>query len=172
MNEELGIRLQAYMDGELSAQENQMMESLLARDSELRALQAELTMIRSALQEADPVVIVPESREFYFNQIQGRIAAQEAESATADAPASVGWLPIWLRRGLLPLTGVAAACLVLMVSLREGAVPPLSAHAETESPMDETGAVTFRSEAQGVTIVWLYDKQVASSDINTDDLNQ
>ncbi|MBI1840477.1 MAG: hypothetical protein HYR88_06440 [Verrucomicrobia bacterium] len=172
MNEELGIRLQAYLDGELSSRERTEIEARLAKDPELQALKSELTAIRSALIEADPVVQVPESREFYFSQIQRRIAAEDTRADSPKTPI-VSWsLSLWLRRAILPLSGVAAACMMLLVSLREGTVPPLSSHEETESPMEETGAVTFRSEAQRVTIVWLYDKEVASSDTTIDDGNQ
>ena len=169
MNEELGIRLQAYLDGELSLQEGRDVEALLAKDPELQSLQRELVMIGKTLKEADPLVTVPASREFYFNQIQRRISAEEAKSPSQATPVPVAVFSHWLRRALLPLSGVAAACLMLLLSLREGTVPPLSFHEETESPMEETGAVTFRSEAQRVTIVWLYDKEVASADTTLDD---
>lgn len=168
MNEERALKLQAYLDGEMAENEVADFEASLARDPELQALQSELSFVSKALRDSDPVVAVPESREFYFSQIQRRIEAAEAASDRETVGAGAGWMS-WLRRAMLPLSGVAAACLMLVVSLREGTLPVRSFHEETESPIEETAAVTFRSEAEKVTIVWLYDRQVASADTTTVD---
>lgn len=170
MNEDRGLKLQAYLDGEMAENEVADFEALLARDTELQALQSELSFVGKALRDSDPVVTVPESREFYFSQIQRRIEAAEAVADRETAGAGAGW-SAWLRRAMLPLSGVAAACLMMVLSLRQGTLPVLSFHEETESPIEETAAVTFRSEAEKVTIVWLYDRQVASADTTVDDGN-
>ena len=167
MNEELGLKLQADLDGELSSGERKEVETLLARDPELRALKAELSFVTRSLKDSDPVMQVPASREFYFSQIERRIAASESEMRTSSVgPGSR--FGGWLRQALLPLSGVAAACLMLVLGLREGPLPALSFHEETESPLDETAAVTFRSESEKVTIVWVYDRQLASVDTTLD----
>ncbi len=170
MNEELGLKIQAYLDGELSSNERQEVETLLARDPELQALKAELSFVTRAFKDSDPVMQVPASREFYFSQIERRIAAAESAPKTLSVEAGSRFAG-WLRQALLPLSGVAAACLMLVLSLREGPLPALSFHEETESPLDETAAVTFRSESEKVTIVWVYDRQVASVDTTLDDRN-
>jgi hypothetical protein len=72
---------------------------------------------------------------------------------------------------MLPLSGVAAACLMLTLSLRQGSLPVASLHEDTESPLDETSAVTFRSESEKVTVVWLYDKEQASVENTTETVN-
>lgn len=156
MNDDLGMKLQAYLDGELSAGERAEVESRLKQDPSLRELEAELRMVSHALKEADPVVSVPVSREFYWNQIERRIAV-EASTAPASEVAASDWLG-WLRRLAIPLSGVAAACLMLMASLKQGGLP-VSIHEVTESLLSETSAVTFRSEAEKVTVVWLYDQE-------------
>lgn len=171
MNEEMGIKLQAYLDGELSGSERLAMERLLAQDPELRALRQELDMVKDAIRGAEPVVTVPASREFYWSQIERRLDRVEAETA-AEAKATWSWSG-WMRRVLLPLSGTAVAGLVLMLSLRDGALPGVSVaslHEETESPLEETSAVTFRSESEKVTVVWLYDKDQATSEVS-DDVN-
>ena len=171
MNEEMEIKLQAYLDGELSGSERAALETRLASDAELRALRDELLMVKEALRAADPVVAVPASREFYWSQIERRL--EQAERAESSAGATGAWSN-WIRRALLPLTGTAVAGLVLMLSLRDGALPGVSivsVHEETESPLEETSAVTFRSESEKVTVVWLYDKDQASSEMTLDDVN-
>ena len=169
MNEEMAIKLQAYLDGELAGAEKSEMEGRLARDPELKALAAELGMVTRALRESDPVVAVPDTREFYWSQVQRRIEAGEA-AANRPVAAVSGGFAAWLRRAVLPLSGVAAACLMLLVSLRPGALP-VALHEDTESPLDETSAVTFRSESQKVTVVWLYDKEQASIENTSETVN-
>lgn len=168
MNDDIAIRLQTYVDGEMAGAEKVEMETQLARDPELQALAGELNMVTRALRESDPLVSVPETREFYWSQVQRRIAAEEASAQRPVSTASAG-LAAWLRRSVLPLSGLAAACLMLMTTLRSGS--PVSSHEDTESPLNETGALTFRSESQKVTVVWLYDKEQASLDIPAETVN-
>lgn len=168
MNEDFSMRLQAYLDGELGAAERAQVESVLAQDPEARALERELRMVMSALRDADPVVSVPESREFYWSRIERAINASEAVAARQARPEST--FAGWFRRALLPLSGVAAACFMLFMGLRETGLP-VSMHGETESPLAETGALTFRSEAERVTVVWLYDKDQASEESDTERVN-
>ncbi len=155
MNDDLGIKLQAYLDGELKQGERAEVERLLATDSEMKALLQELTAVKNALRDTDPVVSVPASREFYWSQIERRLSAEPVRAAEISA---VDRFFLWARRLALPLTGVAAACLMIVTHLHQD-VLPTSAHEETESPLAETGALTFRSESQKVTVVWLYDRE-------------
>ncbi|MBM3844992.1 MAG: hypothetical protein FJ405_01730 [Verrucomicrobia bacterium] len=161
MNQDLGIKLQAYLDGELSGQDRVQFEAELARNSELQALRRELEMVSGMLREADPVRTVPASGDFYFSQIRRRI--EQAEGETREPRPSIN-LADWLRRALLPLGGVAVALLMFMTTVRTGITPGFtSAHEETEALLEETGAMTFRSDSQSVTVVWLYDKELASA---------
>ena len=172
MNEDMGIKLQAYLDGELSDGDRAAVEKLLAQDVDLRGLRQELMMVKGVLQESDPVVTVPVSREFYWSQIERRLERIEVEHGRSTVGGS-SWAA-WLRRVLLPVTGTAVACLVLLLSLRDGSLPGVSIrslHEETESPLEETSAVTFRSESEKVTVVWLYDKDQASSETISDEVN-
>ena len=167
MNQELGIRLQAYLDGEISPQEREAFEKQLSQDAELQSLSKELTLVSGLLRESDPVVTVPASQDFYFSQIRKRIEA--AEATTPEVIPALSWGE-WVRRALLPLGGVAVAGLMLMTTLRTGVTPLIaSSHEETEALLEETGAMTFRSDAQGVTVVWLYDKEMASASTLSDD---
>lgn len=177
MNQDMGIRLQAYLDGELKGAEREGMERQLASDAELRALAQEIRAVTAALKDSDPIVTVPASREFYFSQIERRIAAAEVqESRTAGSGVPV---MVWVRRALLPLTGVALATFMLMSSVNTGVLPiqsPLDESLqatqrveETGAMLEETGAMTFRSESEGVTLVWLYDKDQPSGRTLLDD---
>jgi hypothetical protein len=166
MNQDLGIRLQAYMDGELSSEERVSFEKLLNQDVELQSLRKEITLVTNLLRESDPVVAVPESQEFYFSQIRRRIEA--AETAAPNVAPALSWGQ-WFSRALLPLGGVTVAGLMLMTTLRTGTPLIASSHEETEALLEETGAMTFRSDAQGVTVVWLYDKDMASATTLSDD---
>ncbi len=170
MNEDFGIRLQAYLDGELDSRGRQEVEATLSTDPQARALEQELRMVGEALKAADPVVSVPESREFYWSKIARSIEAAEV-AGDRVSPAVAGSFAAWLRRAVLPLSGVAAACLMLLVSLRQGALPVVAMPGETESPLAETGALTFRSEAERVTVVWLYDKDQPADESDTEKLN-
>ena len=107
MNEDMGIKLQAYLDGELSGSDRAAVEKLLAQNSELRALRQELAMVKEALRESDPVVTIPASREFYWSQIERRLDRVESEGKQV-AVGGGSWSR-WLRRVLLPLTGTALA---------------------------------------------------------------
>ena len=172
MNEDIGIKLQAYLDGELSGSDKVAVEKLLAEDADLRGLRQELVMVKEALRESDPVVTIPASGEFYWSQIERRLKHLEM-MGESSAAGRASW-SAWLRRVLLPLTGTAVACLVLILSLRDGSLPGVSIaslHEETESPLEETSAVTFRSESEKVTVLWLYDKDQASSEVLSDDVN-
>ena len=153
------------------------MEKQLAQDAELRGLAPELRAVTVALRQNDPIVAVPASREFYFSQIERRIAAADRqESRVATGRVSI---MAWVRKALLPLTGVALATFMLMSSLNTGVRPiqaPLDENLqvtqrveETGAMLEETGAMTFRSESEGVTLVWLYDKDLSPARSLTDD---
>jgi len=68
MNVDVGIKLQAYLDGELSGREAQAITSLIENDAEARALFAELQQTRSLLQANEPEFRLPESREFFLGK--------------------------------------------------------------------------------------------------------
>ena len=86
MNQDIQLKLQSYLDGELSADESQAVTNLLARDAAARDLLVELTHTRSALQANEPEMKVPDSREFYWSKIRRQI---EQGERTSEVPQSI-----------------------------------------------------------------------------------
>lgn len=139
MKPETLLEIQAYADGELEAARRAEVERLLQADPSARALHKELCQMRAAVQAHEPAGRVADSREFYWSQIQRRIAAEDTAAARQPKAAPVFH---WLR-WLAPILGVAA--LALIFTLRSGA----------PSSLANASAMTFRSDNDGLTIHWI-----------------
>jgi len=118
MNVDLGIRLQAYLDGELTGGEAQQVAALLETDAEARALCSELEQTRTLLKGNEPELRLPESPEFFWSKIEREIS--RSETAPAAQP---GWL-LFFRRHARALSGAAVgAALVVFVAFQMNLVP-------------------------------------------------
>ena len=106
MNHEEQLRLQAYLDGELSEKENPEVVAWLAGDQQAVALLAELRQTNDAMSGFEEDIKLPESRDFYWSKIQRQIQAQEQVPARAG---TVSPFVVRLRRLLMPVAGVALA---------------------------------------------------------------
>ena len=95
MNEELPIKLQALLDGELPETEARAMLNLIARDAEAAALHTELKNTRQALAKFERPIQLPESREFYWSKIAREI--ERAEPQSEPAPRRHGIFSFWRR---------------------------------------------------------------------------
>ena len=138
---EVVLDLQAYVDGELDAGRRAEVERLLSGDTEARQLVEGLQELGRLVRDHEPMAVVPETREFYWSQIQRRIKAGEVRPpATGSASHALNWL-----RWLVPALGVAAV--VVLVAL-----PRSQAHGPE---LADATSVTFHSDADGVTIHWL-----------------
>jgi len=149
MNEkEWTLDLQAYVDGELEPSRRADVERVLAGDAEARELAAALRSLGELVRAHEPLARVPETREFYWSQIQRRIAAAEAAEGREARPATgaLNWL-----RWLAPALGVAAVA-VFVVLPRDGRENPTLA---SNGPVEDAVSMTFRSDADGVTIHWI-----------------
>jgi len=152
MNHQAEIRLQAWLDGELPAGEAQAAAAWVQRDPEAGTLARELRAAKTALAGNELERALPESREFYWSKIERDIARAKTP---VPAPARPAWLAGWFR--LLAPVGIAAA-LALLVS---GPTLPwrpkakLVSTAVIESPLDDVSSITFRSESEGMTVVWI-----------------
>ena len=78
MNVELGIKLQAHLDGELTGRDAQQVAALLESDVEARALFNELQQTRTVLKGNEPEFRLPESREFFWSKIEREIGRIES----------------------------------------------------------------------------------------------
>jgi len=151
MDEELQLKLQAYADDELSGREAREVADLLAKDTDARALVAELKNTRDALAGFETQIRLPESREFYWSKIEREIRRLE-KAGTPQPEASM--VTTW-RRFLVP-----AGALVALVILGFLMFPQLhglrvTASASAEFTLADSDAFTYHDYANGTTLVWL-----------------
>ena len=145
MDFETQLKLQAYLDGELSESEAREIANWLARDREAVALHTELRNTRQALVGAEVGVEIPESREFFWSKIEREIQRLELTPAASVA------IPLMsrLRRILVPVAGLAMLLVAGILTLNPAAIR------SSEMETADTGAFTYHDEAVGATLVWL-----------------
>jgi anti-sigma factor RsiW len=150
MNAEFQLKLQAHLDGELSEREAREIETVLATDAEARALLVELRNTRVALAAFEAELKLPEERAFFWSKIQREILRQE--QAESVRPVRV---PAW-RRFLIPSGAFAAVAIAALLGAHQmgwlsgGARAP-----RIETVLADSGAMTYRDEAERTTVVWL-----------------
>lgn len=151
MNQDLQLKLQAYLDGELPSNEAKAVADRVAQDADSRALLAELTSTCTALTGFESTIKLPETREFYWSKIARDLQRLE-RSVPERSPVSLFTL---LRRLALP-SGVLIALLVglLLIKPQLGFERRLGV-AETETAQVDAGTFTYRDFASGTTLVWL-----------------
>jgi anti-sigma factor RsiW len=146
MKLETMLEIQSSVDGQLDNQRRQVVARLVSSDTEARQLHQQLTAVRMALREHEPAIRVPESREFYWSQLERRLQVREQVHPPALHPATTVW------RWLAPMMGVSAV--IAVFALQPFATTGLrSFPAGSGNPQATT--VTFSSEADGVTIHWI-----------------
>ena len=153
MNDELPIKVQAFLDGELSEAEAREISSLIAGDADVAALHKELKHTRAALAGFEKRVVVPETREFYWSRIRRGI---ERAEAAPERPAA-GPVAFFhsLRRALISVTGLAVLALALLITLRPGPPAALAMPGGMEVASLDSSAMTYRNYESGATLVWL-----------------
>lgn len=151
-NDDFELKLQAYVDGELSAQETAVVHERLSRDAVGQSLVTELRNTKAALAENETELKFPESREFFWSKVQEEIERQDR------APASVlrvNWIT-WVRHHLVSVGGAALlTCLMAVMLLHGRGAGPLG---EMDMASDEMGTYTYRDQQAKMTLVWFYDK--------------
>jgi anti-sigma factor RsiW len=157
MNRDTQLQVQAYLDNELSPADARNVSSLISSDAIARELYSELKDTREMLVQNEPEVRVPDTRDFYWSQIQRRISAAERESRVSQAK------PWWMRF-LAPIAGTVALCAMLLsVVNKDGrqptavnpALPALASAPHQLEQSADVSTITFRSESEGVTVVWI-----------------
>ena len=151
---DMHLKVQAYLDNELSPAEARKVGTWISSNPEGRDLFNELKETREILMQNEPVLKLPESRDFFWSKIEREIAAAER------LPAEPEPRPWWTRL-LAPLAGTVAlfALLFSLVDRGNGRID-LSQSLDAAPLHQLEGApdvstITFRSEAEGVTVVWL-----------------
>ncbi len=150
ITDDLKLKLQAGLDGELPPDEAREIALLVQKDADAAALQKELRMIREVLVANEPACAVPETREFYWSKI-----AREIEKTT-PAPASEGQPSIWalLARWFVP-AGAAALLIATVLTIGKYNTKRTALLHEFSTPLEETSVVEFQDPKTGVTVVWL-----------------
>lgn len=152
MNHDAALRIQAWVDGELPPPAAREVADWAGRDPGAGALAAELRHARAALREGEPAYQAPVTREFYWAGIERRIAQQQPSPSAGHAPVPFAWL----ARFLIPAGIFAALALLLALPvMRDKAGTANTWASEVESPLDDISSVTFRSESEGITVVWV-----------------
>jgi anti-sigma factor RsiW len=156
MKTETILEVQAYLDDELASENDvKRVANLLARDEEAARLFKSLKETRQLLEGNELPVKLPESGEFYWSKIARAI---EREGATPKAAPHV--TPWWIRV-LAPLAGVACIGLLLAGSgvLNTGSKARSAYLHEIENSVDDSSGISFHSESQGMTVVWVSGNQ-------------
>jgi len=163
MDNEVELKLQALLDGELPTAEANDVTSLLARDRAAAALVEELRHTRAALAGFEAEVRLPESRDFFWSKIERDIRRLErpARQPVASLPLAL------LRRFLVPASALAVVIGAGVVLLRPSGPSGLTPAAEIETAVADSGAFTYRDYSAGTTLVWVSypaDNEVAQDD--------
>ncbi len=167
MKEDLQLKLQAYLDGELPSGEVQAVRDLLATDAAARDLLGELTNTRDVILAHEASIKLPESREFFWSKIQREIN-RDANPAPAPAPAPAPKFSFaaWLHRALVPAGAMAAVAIAVMLSLPHG-----GGVVDPTMTSGETATFTYHNYDTGSTLVWLDYSSMENdfSDVESDD---
>ena len=155
MNEsEIELKVQALVDGELTGREAEALQERINDDAKLQQLHAKLTQMRRLIADSELPRPLPESGDFYWNKIAETI---EHEKCAWERPAPPTPASRWLLRWLTPLVGVSAV--VLLLTLQHPTAPDLgimlSGDHELELSSDEIDVMTYNTDDDSMSIVWL-----------------
>jgi len=157
MTKEQQLKLQALLDGELPEREAHEILAWTQRDGPAAALLAELKNTRSAVAQSEPLLNVPESRDFYWSKIERQIQSREPRTAAPPPPVFTV-----LRRWLLPAVAAGALVIAGFIAQFHATAPIPSGGgrtlAEADAPSVETtlansDATTYRDASEGTTLV-------------------
>lgn len=153
MTEEQQLKLQAFLDGELPEKDASEVAAWLAQDTEATDLLSELRNTRKALADYQPALKLSESREFYWSKIQREIQRLEP----VQTPAKSVSVFALLRRLLVPLGSVALLAIVGVLAYQQFGNGGGTPHAQVSAMLAvaDSGAIHYRDQAQGMTVIWL-----------------
>ena len=160
MNWEMQLKLQAYLDGELSGRQARRIEAWVAQDPRAKALLEELRFTKAFVAANEPQMALPESREFYWSKIKRAISTSPEITTTLAALIWERFLA-W-RRYLAPLAATALVAFLAVGTIRYNLTDNDSWRlAEVENISEHTGSFSFRSHAENMFVVWVYEKPEA-----------
>ena len=162
MKHEFELKIQAWVDGELAPAESQKIARRLQEDPQAGRLAQQMRLLKQWMAGNEAHIVVPESRQFYWSQIERRIQAEAAKAPVLCAP---WWIRVW--RLAAPLAGVAAMAAGVVFALNQWR--PSNTFDDVSATADGMEAVTFHDQAAGMTVVWLQDSQDAQTAPTSDD---
>lgn len=148
MNTNTALKLQAYLDDELSPRQRRSVERLLDRSEEAREFLVEMGSLQDTLRSNEPAPALPEDLDFYLAGIRRRLEAEIPASRVSTAtvgPAS------WLIRYFAPIGAAAAVIAMILIAGYERTDATRSAQTTVEAP----NVITFQSEDEDFTILWI-----------------
>ena len=152
INQESKLKLQAHLDNELSGGELRKVAAWLDQDAEARALYTQLRDVKAIVQGNELEVHLPESRDFYWSKIERSIRQAPVQQAPQRFLSGYPW---WVRV-FAPALGVAMLLVAAVSLVKLGTAPTtLSYLHEIETPLEDTSAISFHSQAAGMTVVWV-----------------
>ncbi len=158
MNWEQQLELQAWVDGELSESDARRVAAMVESNATARALAEELRMAKAFISANEPVVAVPESRDFYWSQIRRRI---ESAETVREPVAGLSWSLVW-RRLATPLSGLALVAFLAVISFNSFRSPVIDDGSrfmvEVENLSEDVGSISYRSQSENMFVVYLYKK--------------
>jgi hypothetical protein len=152
MNWETQLKLQAYLDHELSQRESEQCATWVANDPDARALCTELSGINALLKGNELEFKLPETREFYWGKIEKAIT-QEPRLRTSNSffTKYQRWIRLFAPSAGLALLLVTA---IMLIKFPNGPASVSHLH-EIEVPREDTSAISFYSQSAGMTVVWV-----------------
>jgi len=148
------LEIQAYLDNELTSEADvKRVATLLRQDGDAALLFKELKDTRQILVGNEYCAKLPGSPEFYWSGIQRAI------EKSAPAPRTKSHVAPWWIRLLIPLAGTACVGLLLSgIGIMTLGGKGRSAYLhEIETSIDDASAISFHSQSQGMTVVWVKD---------------
>jgi anti-sigma factor RsiW len=143
------LKWQALVDGELNPSQEASLRRRIEGNPEARQCADELTRMRDLLRANEVERKLPVSGDFYWSQIENRLNLVRDGSQRPSAPTRL-WL--WWR-WLVP---AAAACLLALLSIHPFHNSQNTVVAdEIETQLTMANFFTFRSQSDGISVVWV-----------------
>ena len=153
------LRIQSLVDGELSASEASAVQRDLAQSADAREIHESLRRLRTAVRENETPRTLPVAGDFYWQKIAERIQTHslvpgvetEVQREAVFAFLVRRWMPIF---GTLAILFVISGAVWFQFGVA-GGYARLSTNHDIERTSQDVGTISFRSESEGITVVWL-----------------
>ena len=114
MKQEDRLNIQAWLDGEISSKKAAEIAEAVETDASARTLADELKAVESALKIGEKPTFVDDTREFYWEQIERQINAEELMPVAKNEPNLASAHSGSLLRWLIPVGSLAAIFAIML----------------------------------------------------------